>query len=142
MQTYLLISFIADDRPGLVQSLSEAVAAHGGNWLESRMANLAGKFAGIVNVSVPQARRQDLEGAREDERERQRASRARRRESVGHAGASPPKVPLSHGQIAAIVDRALAPSRASLVLQMGVFVRRSGLDLGNAWRLSRGSLGP
>ena len=63
MQTYLLISFIADDRPGLVQSLSEAVAAHGGNWLESRMANLAGKFAGIVNVSVPQARRQDLEGA-------------------------------------------------------------------------------
>lgn len=87
-------------------------------------------------------RGQDLEGAREDERERQRASRARRRESVGHAGASPPKVPLSHGQIAAIVDRALAPSRASLVLQMGVFVRRSGLDLGNAWRLSRGSLGP
>ena len=63
MQTYLLISFIADDRPGLVQSLSEAVAAHGGNWLESRMANLAGKFAGIVNVSVPHERRQDLEGA-------------------------------------------------------------------------------
>lgn len=63
MQTYLLISFIADDRPGLVESLSEAVAAHGGNWLESRMTNLAGKFAGIVNVSVPTARRGDLAGA-------------------------------------------------------------------------------
>jgi glycine cleavage system regulatory protein len=63
MQTYMLISFIADDRPGLVQSLSEAVAAHEGNWLESRMSNLAGKFAGIVNVAVPQQRVAELETA-------------------------------------------------------------------------------
>jgi hypothetical protein len=87
-------------------------------------------------------RGQDIEGAREDERERQRASRTRRRESAGHEGASPLKASLSQGQIAAIVYRALASSRASLVLQMGVIARRSWLDLGNAWRLSRGSLGP
>jgi len=60
MPTYMLISFIADDRPGLVESLSQAVAAHEGNWLESRMANLAGKFAGIVNVAVPAQRSQEL----------------------------------------------------------------------------------
>jgi len=53
MQSSILISFIADDRPGLVQDISEVISAHGGNWLESRMARLSGKFAGIVNVSLP-----------------------------------------------------------------------------------------
>lgn len=52
MHAYRLITFTADDRPGLVESLAEVVAAHGGNWLESRMSNLAGKFAGIIRVAV------------------------------------------------------------------------------------------
>jgi glycine cleavage system regulatory protein len=45
------------------------VGAHGGNWERSQMAELAGKFAGIVVVSIPQERTQafsdavrDLEG--------------------------------------------------------------------------------
>lgn len=63
MQTYLLISFIADDRPGLVQSLSEAVAAHGGNWLESRMAHLAGRFAGVLRIEAPAERVDGLAAA-------------------------------------------------------------------------------
>ena len=49
----LILTFIAADRPGLVDSLSEAVTAVGGNWLESRMARLSGKFAGIVRVDIP-----------------------------------------------------------------------------------------
>ena len=49
----LVLTFIAADRPGLVDSLSEAVTAVGGNWLESRMARLAEKFAGIVRVDIP-----------------------------------------------------------------------------------------
>ena len=49
----LVLTFIAEDRPGLVEKLSETVAAEGGNWLESRMAHLAGKFAGIARVDVP-----------------------------------------------------------------------------------------
>jgi glycine cleavage system regulatory protein len=52
MHAYRLITFTAADRPGLVESLAEVVAAHGGNWLESRMSNLAGRFAGIVRVAV------------------------------------------------------------------------------------------
>ena len=48
-----LLTFIADDRPGLVERLSEVVIEHEGNWLESRMSQLAGKFAGIVRVSLP-----------------------------------------------------------------------------------------
>ena len=53
MVKHLVLSFIADDRPGLVDTLSQAVADAGGNWCESRMANLAEKFAGIVRVELP-----------------------------------------------------------------------------------------
>jgi glycine cleavage system regulatory protein len=51
--TFIVLTFIGEDRPGLVRSLSQTVASHGGNWLESRMARLAGKFAGILHASVP-----------------------------------------------------------------------------------------
>jgi glycine cleavage system regulatory protein len=37
----------------LVSSLADTVARHGGNWLESRMARLAGQFAGIVRIECP-----------------------------------------------------------------------------------------
>ncbi len=49
---HLILTVIGDDRPGLVGELSAAISAHGGNWLESSMAQLAGKFAGIVEVAV------------------------------------------------------------------------------------------
>ena len=52
MTTYLVLTAIGNDQPGLVESLSEAVAENGGNWLESSMSQLAGKFAGILRVSV------------------------------------------------------------------------------------------
>lgn len=51
--THLILTAIGDDRPGLVEELATALSAHGGNWLEASMAQLAGKFAGIVNVAVP-----------------------------------------------------------------------------------------
>jgi len=53
MATSLVLTFIGDDRPGLVNAIAETVAGNGGTWLESRLAHLAGKFAGIVLVSVP-----------------------------------------------------------------------------------------
>ena len=46
------MTVLAPDRTGIVQSLSQTVADHGGNWLESRMARLAGQFAGIVKIEV------------------------------------------------------------------------------------------
>ena len=52
MSTYLVLTIIGDDKPGLVELLSETIARHSGNWLESNMAHLAGKFAGILRVSV------------------------------------------------------------------------------------------
>ena len=56
----LILTVIGPDRPGLVRALSQAVAARGGSWLESRMARLAGQFAGIVMVEAPEALLADL----------------------------------------------------------------------------------
>jgi len=63
MHTDKLIAFIADDRPGLVERIAEVVTEHGGNWLESRMSQLAGKFTGIVRVSLPRAHLVEFERA-------------------------------------------------------------------------------
>lgn len=52
MNTFLVLTVIGDDKPGLVDSLSSVIAEHQGNWLESSMSQLAGKFAGILKVSV------------------------------------------------------------------------------------------
>jgi len=52
MAKTLVLAFIAEDRPGLVERLSEAVAEAGGNWLESRMAHLAEKFVGVARVEI------------------------------------------------------------------------------------------
>jgi glycine cleavage system regulatory protein len=52
MRRSLVLTLLARDRPGLVEAIAELVARHGGNWLESRMASLAGQFAGILRVEV------------------------------------------------------------------------------------------
>ena len=52
MRTYLVLTVIGEDKPGIVESLARAISDHSGNWLESSMSQLAGKFAGILRVSV------------------------------------------------------------------------------------------
>lgn len=56
----LVLTVIGDDRAGLVEALADVIASHGGSWTESHMAELAGKFAGIVLVSVPDSRQDEL----------------------------------------------------------------------------------
>jgi glycine cleavage system regulatory protein len=63
MQTTLVITLIADDRPGLVEHLSRIASEHGANWLESSFAQLAGKFAGVLKLEVPQDSLHALEAA-------------------------------------------------------------------------------
>ena len=63
MAATLVLTVIGPDRPGLVDALSSAVAGHGANWLESRMAHLDGRFAGLLRVHVPDARAAELDGA-------------------------------------------------------------------------------
>lgn len=54
MQTSLVLTVLGPDRSGLVKSIAEAVKAHQGNWQESRMVRLAGQFAGLAHVTLPQ----------------------------------------------------------------------------------------
>ncbi|MDX5399089.1 MAG: hypothetical protein LPK92_05125 [Actinomycetes bacterium] len=50
----LVLTAIGDDRPGLVDVLSGVISDHGGSWERSRMARLGGRFAGIVEVVLPE----------------------------------------------------------------------------------------
>ena len=51
--TVLVLTIVGDDRAGLVAAVSRVVADHGGNWERSELAELAGTFAGVVEVVVP-----------------------------------------------------------------------------------------
>ncbi|MGB4135786.1 MAG: ACT domain-containing protein [Microbacterium sp.] len=50
--TTLILTVSGADRPGLVSAVADVVDAHGGNWENSRLAELAGMFAGVIEVSV------------------------------------------------------------------------------------------
>ncbi|HUN91389.1 MAG TPA: ACT domain-containing protein [Burkholderiaceae bacterium] len=49
----LVVTVVGRDRPGLVKAISDVAVEHRANWAESRMAQLAGQFAGIVHLQVP-----------------------------------------------------------------------------------------
>jgi glycine cleavage system regulatory protein len=59
----VILTLLGADRPGLVESVADTVARLDGNWLESRMARLGGKFAGILRAQVPGDRVAQLEDA-------------------------------------------------------------------------------
>jgi glycine cleavage system regulatory protein len=63
MNEQLVLTVIARDRPGIIRSLSETIASHSGNWVDSSMARLGGEFAGILMISVPAASVAALETA-------------------------------------------------------------------------------
>lgn len=52
----LVLTAVGDDRAGLVAALADVVADHDGNWEASQLAELAGTFAGVVVVTVPDDR--------------------------------------------------------------------------------------
>lgn len=66
MLTSAVFTFVCDDRPGLVESLANTVRDQGGNWLESRLSHLAGKFAGIVRINIEETQLAALEAAFEE----------------------------------------------------------------------------
>ena len=63
MPVSLVLTVIGQDRPGLVEAISQSVASHKGSWQESRMARLSGQFAGILRVSVSERRADALSAA-------------------------------------------------------------------------------
>ena len=52
--THLILSVMAKDKAGIVQTLSDAIYSHQGNWLESSPSRLGGQFAGLVLINIPE----------------------------------------------------------------------------------------
>lgn len=52
MKQNLVIHFMGPDKPGLVRSVSNVVNQFDGNWLDSKMSLLAGRFAGLACVEI------------------------------------------------------------------------------------------
>lgn len=60
MTASLVVTVVGPDRPGIVNRLSDCAQRLGANWAASRMANLAGQFAGMVHFEVAEARADEL----------------------------------------------------------------------------------
>jgi glycine cleavage system regulatory protein len=56
LHTSAVLTCVGQDRPGLVNAIAEQISAAGGNWLESRLEHLAGQFAGIILLRLPESR--------------------------------------------------------------------------------------
>jgi glycine cleavage system regulatory protein len=56
----MVITLITPDRPGVVQTLSDTILEHEGNWLESRLSRLCGQFAGIIHIAISADKKVEL----------------------------------------------------------------------------------
>ena len=63
MQTMLVLTILGNDNQGLVKGLSIVLNEHHASWEESRMIHLAGKFAGLLQVSLPMDQLEPLKQA-------------------------------------------------------------------------------
>lgn len=58
-----MLTISGQDRAGLVEHLAKVIATHHGNWEHCRMAHLAGRFVGLLQISVAGDQQQELEVA-------------------------------------------------------------------------------
>lgn len=63
MNQAIILTVVGSDRPGLTRAIADAVFEVGGNWLESHLSRLGGKYVGSVLVDLPAERVSDLEDA-------------------------------------------------------------------------------
>ncbi|MDY0829187.1 ACT domain-containing protein [Microbacterium sp. BG28] len=61
--TTLVLTVVGVDRAGIVSAVAEVIGAHGGNWENSELAELAGTFAGVIQVEVAPSRAEELRDA-------------------------------------------------------------------------------
>jgi glycine cleavage system regulatory protein/folate-dependent phosphoribosylglycinamide formyltransferase PurN len=61
--TSLVVTVMGPNRPGIVSLLSDRAQRFGANWTASRMATLAGEFAGMVHLEVPRQQAEPLAAA-------------------------------------------------------------------------------
>lgn len=60
MNQTVILTVVGSDRPGLTRAIADAVYAADGNWLESHLSRLGGKYVGSVLVELPEDRLDEL----------------------------------------------------------------------------------
>lgn len=63
MNRLVILTVVGSDRPGLTRAIADAVYAAGGNWLESHLSRLGGKYVGSVLVELSADRVGELEAS-------------------------------------------------------------------------------
>lgn len=63
---HLVVTFIGPDRTGVVDTFSNIVKKHNGNWQTSSMHHLSGFFAGVFEVAVEAANTEALSKSLQD----------------------------------------------------------------------------
>lgn len=63
MDSVLVLTISGVDRAGLVERLADVVASHDGNWEHCRMAHLADRFVGLLELTVDSENQTELEMA-------------------------------------------------------------------------------
>jgi glycine cleavage system regulatory protein len=63
MRASAILTVLGCDQPGLTQSIAEALAQVGGNWLESHLSHLRGMYVGSVLVELPDGKIDELRKA-------------------------------------------------------------------------------
>lgn len=63
MNQTIILTVVGSDRPGLTRAIADAVFEVGGNWLQSHLSRLGGKYVGSVLVDLPADRLADLKEA-------------------------------------------------------------------------------
>lgn len=63
MNKKVILTVVGSDRPGLTRAIADAVYAAGGNWLESHLSRLGGKYVGSVLVELSAERLGELQAA-------------------------------------------------------------------------------
>jgi glycine cleavage system regulatory protein len=86
MNTSVVMTVIGEDHPGIVNTLSEVLTRHGGNWTQSSMSSLAGQFAGILLATLPDDAVADCLAEFDELREQGL-------EIIAHTAAAPPPDP-------------------------------------------------
>lgn len=61
--TTLILTVAGADHPGLVSAVANVLETHGGNWENSSLAELAGTFAGVIELTIADDRADELRSA-------------------------------------------------------------------------------
>ncbi len=59
----ILLTLSGPDRLGLLDAVASSVNELGGNWLESRIMRLRGHFSGLLHITLPVGKSEDLDAA-------------------------------------------------------------------------------